>query len=259
MNTKKSLGQHWLFDSESLELVVRAAEVGHSDTVLEIGPGTGSLTALLAKAASRVIAVEKDADLIEKLKVQEMPNVEVIEGDILEYDLNQLPANYKVAANIPYYLTSNLVRKLLESSNPPLNMALLVQKEVAERIAAVPGQMSVLACSVQYYAHAEVVGIVTKEKFVPPPKVDSAVIQIKLLPRPYFDADSKKLFRLIKAGFGERRKQLKNSLAGGLHASPATVSQILKNSDLNETARAQELSMDAWAKLYVQATNAHLI
>ena len=150
---RKSLGQHWLFDQKALNTVVSAAEIAPKDTVIEVGPGLGTLTELLLQKAKKVIAVEKDGvlagDLERKLPAE---NLEVIAGDILEFDFRQLPPGYKVAANIPYYITSKLLRVLLENPNPPSIMSLLVQKEVAERIAAGPGRMSVLAVSIQYFA-----------------------------------------------------------------------------------------------------------
>ena len=158
---------------------------------------------------------------------------------------------YKVVANIPYYLTSNLIRNLLEAHNTPSLMVLLVQKEVAERILARPGQMSVLAFSVQYYAKPEYVMDVKKELFDPIPKVDSAVIRINLHQKPLFEADHQKLFRLVKAGFGEKRKMLRNSLSGGLGIVSSQTESILDKSKIKRTARAQELSMNDWHRLYL--------
>jgi 16S rRNA (adenine1518-N6/adenine1519-N6)-dimethyltransferase len=162
----------------------------------------------------------------------------------------ELPVGYKVVANIPYYLTSALLRLLIQSPNPPSLLSLLVQKEVAQRIVSAPGQMSVLALSVQYYAETSLVGQVERHKFWPPPKVDSAILQIKLRRKPAFAADHQKLFRLAKAGFGEKRKQLKNSLAGGLNISTELALKLLQDAKLPETARAQELSLEDWKRLY---------
>jgi 16S rRNA (adenine1518-N6/adenine1519-N6)-dimethyltransferase len=247
---KKHLGQHWLLDEPTLARVAAAGQVGPDDTVLEIGPGLGNLTAVLAALAKRVVAVETDSELVAKLVGQVPAHVEVIEGDIMAYDLTQLPAGYKVVANIPYYLTSNLLRMLLENPNPPSRLALLVQKEVAERVTAPAGQMSVLAFSVQYYGQPKIVGLVSKELFQPPPKVDSAILQIIRYDKPVFVAEPAKLFRLVKAGFGEKRKQLKNSLAGGLQLEAPAASEILEAADIDPTARAQELSLAQWQKLY---------
>ena len=252
MKAKKSFGQNWLRDEYTLDLITESATIRPEDTVLEVGPGLGYLTNKLAKQASRVVCVEADQDLIPHLNHQfgSVSNVEIIQADILKYNLTQLPKNYLVVANIPYYLTSNLIRQLLESNNPPSRMVLMVQKEVAERIVAGSGQMSVLSFSVQYYAEAEIVSLVAKELFEPIPKVDSAIIKITRRLEPAFEADTKKLFKLVKAGFGEKRKMLRNSLAGGLQLDPAQVEELLKQSGLEPTARAQELSVLDWQKLY---------
>lgn len=252
MKAKKSFGQNWLRDEYTLDLITESATIGPEDTVLEVGPGLGYLTNKLAKQAGQVICVEADQELIPHLNHQfgVVSNVEIIQADILKYNLTQLPKNYLVVANIPYYLTSNLIRQLLESNNPPSRMVLMVQKEVAERIVAGSGQMSVLSFSVQYYAEAEIVSLVAKELFEPIPKVDSAIIKITRRLEPAFEADTKKLFKLVKAGFGEKRKMLRNSLAGGLQLDPAQVEELLKQSGLEPTARAQELSILDWQKLY---------
>lgn len=252
---KKSLGQYWLNDKESLEKVLTAAELTGDDVVLEIGPGHGALTQLLADRAKRVIAIETDHQLVEMLN-REFPKslygsrVKIVHRDIMKYDLDDLPEGYKVVANIPYYLTSSLLRNLLEADNPPSLMSLLVQKEVAQRVTAVPGKMSVLAFSVQYYAEPELTGVVPAEKFEPVPDVDSAVLKVKRRKTPAFRASRPKLFRLVKAGFGERRKQLKNSLAGGLRIDADQTTELLKSAKIKQSARAQELSMDDWQRLY---------
>lgn len=257
---KKSLGQHWLFDAETLQAMVATAQLDKDDVVLEVGPGLGSLTQLLVAHSKQVIAVEKDehlaADLLRKLSAR---NLSVVSDDILEFDLSQLPQRYKVVANIPYYLTSHLIQNLLEAANPPSQMVLLVQKEVAERVIAQPGQMSILSLSVQYYAVPELIQTVAKELFEPPPKVDSAILSIKRRAKPYFEAEPKLLFRLIKAGFGEKRKQLKNSLAGGLRIPPAEITELLKAVGIGPSARAQELSLPQWEKLYAVIRDKHLI
>ncbi|MBX4188757.1 16S rRNA (adenine(1518)-N(6)/adenine(1519)-N(6))-dimethyltransferase RsmA, partial [Candidatus Saccharibacteria bacterium] len=210
MEAKKSLGQHWLKDEPTLISVCESADIGKNDTVLEIGPGQGDLTRQLVKRAGRVIAVELDDQLARALPKQiTAQNLEVIRQDILKFDLTTLPAVYKVVANIPYYLTSNLLRTLSESNNPPQGIALLVQKEVAERVAAGPGQMSVLSVSVQLYYQAKLGPIVPAELFQPPPKIDSQVIILQLRPEPLFkDLDAKLFFRIVKAGFAGRRKKL---------------------------------------------------
>src|SRR5579862_1581714 len=177
VRAKKSLGQHWLTDVEALEAIAEAGELRKSDTVLEVGPGLGHLTKYLAGQARHVIAVEKDEELAAQLSAHlfDQP-VQVIAADILKFDLTQLPDHYKVIANIPYYLTSNLLRILSESVNPPHMMVLLVQKEVAQRICDGPGQMSLLALSVQLYYDCQLGIEISADKFDPPPKVDSQVV-----------------------------------------------------------------------------------
>lgn len=245
------LGQHWLFDEATLDTIAGSAGLTKADTVLEVGPGLGSLTKVLAPKVKKVIAVEKDQGLVNQLNGVDIgSNVEVLAQDILEFNLSNLPLGYKVVANIPYYLTSKLLRMLLESPNPPKVMSLLVQKEVAERIVATPPKLSVLAFSVQYYAKPEFIKMVPKVLFTPPPQVDSAILKISYRPAPLFPANSKILFRIVKAGFGNRRKQLKNSLVGGLHIPEQAVMKVLLKAGIDPILRAQELTMDQWRILY---------
>lgn len=246
---KKSLGQHWLRDAGYLQHIIDMANVQPDDVVLEVGPGLGTLTEGLAKRASKVIAVEYDTMLIDQLTSSVAPNVNVINGDILTFDLRTLPDSYKVVANIPYYLTSALVRKLLTSENPPQTIALLVQKEVAERIAAEPGKMSLLSVSAQFYADIELGDIVPAEAFEPAPKVDSRVVVMNYR-KPQNEIDEATFFRIVKAGFAERRKKLVNSLAGGLQLSKDQVSNYVLEAGFGEDVRAQELSLQDWQKLY---------
>jgi len=245
----KALGQHFLVDQPSLESIMSAAAVTKSDTVLEIGPGLGVMTKPLTELAGEVVAVEADPTLAGLLRREAPANLRIVEQDILKFDLMSLPLKYKVIANIPYYLTSAIIRFLIESPNPPSVMSLLVQKEVAERIAAKPGDMSVLAISVQYYAHPDLVRVVERHKFWPSPDVDSAVLRI-VWSGPAFPAHPHTLFRIIKAGFGEKRKQLKNSLAGGLNLSSDYAVQVIKAAKLKPESRPQELDLNAWKRLY---------
>ncbi len=248
MNPKKSLGQHWLDDDGVLAEIVEFAELSAEDTVLEIGPGTGTLTKKLLASGAKVVAIEKDEALAAKLPPAD--NLEIVTGDILTHDLSQLPKGYKVVANIPYYLTSNLLRILSESANPPAKMVLLVQKEVAERIAAEPGQMSVLAVSIQLYYKPKLGVVVPAELFRPPPKIDSRVIILDRHPKPLFvDLDSLKFFQVIKAGFSARRKKLRSSLSGGLHLDKTTTDNLLTRAGIDGDRRAQELSLEDWYKL----------
>jgi 16S rRNA (adenine1518-N6/adenine1519-N6)-dimethyltransferase len=237
LKANKGLGQHFLVDRDSLDEVMAAGEVTEQDTVLEIGPGLGVMTLPLTRVAKRVVAVEMDQVLADLLQNNRPDNLEVWQDDIMKADLTSLPAGYKVVANIPYYLTSPIFRLLLESPNPPSQLSLLIQKEVAQRIVAAPGQMSVLALSVQYYGEPKLVSVVERHKFWPPPKVDSAVLQVRVYDRPVFPADRDRLFRLIKAGFGEKRKMLKNSLAGGFNLSIELAAQLVKEAKLRPNAR----------------------
>lgn len=249
----KSLGQHWLKDVSTLSLICDAAELSAQDTVLEIGPGQGDLTRQLLDRAGKVISVELDPDLVKQL-VREVanPKLEVIQADILKFDLTELPPDYKVVANIPYYLTSNLIRVLSQSSNPPLTMALLVQKEVAERLAAKPGQMSLLSVSAQLYYQTKLGPVVKAEMFDPPPKVDSQVIVLNRHKRPLFEnLDTKTYFNLVKAGFSGRRKKLRSSLAAGLRIEKSQSDKLLEGAGLNGDLRAQNLSLEDWHKLYL--------
>jgi 16S rRNA (adenine1518-N6/adenine1519-N6)-dimethyltransferase len=248
---KKSLGQHWLNDKVSLEAMCLAAEISKSDTVLEIGPGLGALTEFLVKRASRVVAVEFDTNLAKELPNRiKTPNLEVFEQDILKFDFTSLPADYKLAANIPYYLTSNLVRVLSESTNPPQVAALLIQKEVAERVTAAPGNLSILGVTAQFYWEVSLGRVVKAEAFSPPPKVDSQIVILHRRVAPMFtDVDAKLYFRIVKAGFSQKRKTLLNSLSAGLQLSRQQTLELLQKAGIPPAARAQTLSLEDWYKL----------
>lgn len=249
--TDKSLGQHWLTDDTVLADVVAAADVTPEDTVLEIGPGPGTLTKHLVSSAGRVVAVEFDQKLATELpKRVHADNLRVVESDILKFDLTKLPSEYIVVANIPYYLTSKLVRVLSESSNQAKTVVLLVQKEVAERVAAPAGKMSLLSVSAQFYWRVELDSVVPAALFTPPPKVDSQVVVMHRIDSGKFQVDQRAFFQLVKAGFSARRKTLQNSLAGGLRISREAAGELLVAADLSPTARPQELSLDDWHRLY---------
>lgn len=256
MNPDKNLGQHWLVDSGSLEAMCLAGEVSSGDRVLEVGPGLGALTQLLLEKGASVTAVEYDKELIEGLeKSFGSDKFKLVEGDILQFDLNLMTTGYKVVANIPYYLTSKLLRMMLEADNRPSLIALLVQKEVAERIAAEPGSMSMLSVSAQFYAEVELKQVVLAKFFEPPPKVNSQIIVIRPRSQKLFDVDEVKFFRMVKSGFGERRKKLANSMAGGLHMEKDEARQLVEVCDLDQNIRAQELSLDKWKVLYDKLYN----
>ena len=249
--TKKELGQHWLRDEGVLQAIVESAEVSDSDYVLEIGPGEGTLTKSLLDTGANVHSLEFDQDLIPILKSKfGQDTFTLTEGDIRTFDVTQLPENYKVVANIPYYLTSNLIRKFADTDNKPKTLSLLVQKEVAERVCARPGQMSMLSVVAQFYYECSLDILVPAEYFTPPPKVDSQVFVMKRRESPIIDVDSEKFFRLVKAGFSEKRKALRNSLSGGLGLEKPEADELLTRAGLDTKLRAQALSFDQWQSLY---------
>lgn len=249
---KKSLGQNFLINPGILDKIVVAAELDKNDTIIEIGPGTGVLTEKLTQAlrqsskqeSSRVIAVEKDRRLIEKLKEKfKNSNVEIIEEDILKLDVGKLieSSRYKVIGNIPYYITSHLLKTIFEKWPTPDFVLLMVQKEVARRITAKPPRMNLLAISTQFYAEPKIVSYVSRGSFRPMPKVDSAIIKLVPLRQSRVgDHESKdKFFKLIKTAFAGKRKQLKNTI--GL--------EVLNKTGIKPTARPEELSMDDWISI----------
>jgi 16S rRNA (adenine1518-N6/adenine1519-N6)-dimethyltransferase len=248
---KKELGQHWLTDRTILAEIAQAAQIEQEDTVLEIGPGLGTLTSELLRRVRNVIAVEFDSNLATKLPGQ-FPgkNLEVLNEDILTYDLNLLPQGYVVVANVPYYITSKIVYKLMTAKNKPKIAVLLVQKEVAQRIAAESGDMSILAISAQVFAEASLGVEVPKHYFTPPPKVDSQVIILKTRSKPLASPeDEKEFFRVVKAGFSAKRKKLRSSLAGGLGIEKSDVEAMLKRNDISPDSRAEDLSIEQWLRL----------
>ena len=254
---KKSLGQHWLKDPEILADIAEAAELTGDDVVLEIGPGLGTLTSRLLARANSVTAVEFDADLARKLPGQ-FPGkkLTVVNQDILQFDLNQLPKNYKVVANVPYYITSKIVEKLMTAENKPSIAVRLVQKEVAERIAAEAGNMSILSVSVQIFAEAELDIEVPRQFFTPPPKVDSQVVVLGTRNNPLITPeDQRDFFRIVKAGFSAKRKKLRSSLSGGLGIDKSVAEELLKNAGISPDARAEDLAIEDWKKLLKEWRN----
>lgn len=254
LSPKKSLGQNFLIDSAALEHIIGAAEVPPDSSVLEVGPGLGSLTRYLALAARRVVAVELDANLIPVLEdvLQSAGNVEIVHGDMLKLDPAQLmnESGYLVVANIPYYITSNLIRHLLEAPLKPSRMVLTIQREVAERITAKPGDMSLLALSVQVYGMPKVAARIPAGSFYPAPDVDSAAVRIDLYPEPVIPTvQLDDFFRLSKAGFGQKRKTLRNSLSSGLSMSGERTAQMLQSAGIDPQRRAETLSMEEWKAL----------
>lgn len=247
----KSLGQHWLKDRLILEAIADCIPLSSSDTVLEIGPGLGTLTSVLLDRAGAVVAIEFDKKLAKNLPGQ-FPgkNLVVHNEDILSFDLRLLPSGYYVVANVPYYITSKIVQLLSETQNPPVAAALLVQKEVAERLAATPGDMSILSIAAQLFYEVSLGPIVGREWFTPPPKVDSRVVVMSRRSKPLVPlVDHKPFFRVVKAGFSEKRKKLRSSLSGGLALDKTEVDRLLEIAELSPEARAQELTISEWQRL----------
>jgi len=247
----KSLGQHWLTDRNTLAHIADCAELNINDTVLEIGPGLGTLTSELLRRAKKVLAVEFDSELAKKLPGQ-FPgkNLEVIHSDILKFNLSNLPADYKVVANIPYYITSKIVQMLMIALNKPSIVVMLVQKEVAERLAAKPNKMSILSISAQAFAEVTLGDVVLAKLFTPPPKIDSQVVVLRTREISLLDTINEvDFFRVVKAGFSEKRKKLRSSLAGGMKLSKNGIEIILKKADINPDVRAEVLSIDDWVRL----------
>jgi 16S rRNA (adenine1518-N6/adenine1519-N6)-dimethyltransferase len=250
----KRLGQHFMLAAGAISKVVEAAELGGDETVLEIGAGIGVLTHRLAQAAKRVVAVEIDSRLLPALNevVGTLPGVVIVHGDILQQDLESLVGEgpYCVVANIPYNITSILIRRLLEAASSPYRIVLTVQREVAERIVAPPGQMSLLALSVALYGTPRIMGRIQAGSFYPPPKVDSAVLRVDLHAQALMPmATIPTFFRIARAGFQQKRKQLRNALSSGLQVPPQQVVLWLEEAGLSPQSRAQELGLDDWARL----------
>lgn len=257
LRADKGLGQNFLHDPVQLELIANAAEIQAKDVVLEIGPGLGSLTRYLALSAQSVISVELDHDLIPVLKsvLAPYPNIRIIEGDILNISPSAIMGtnDYIVVANVPYYITSAIFRHLLGATPRPRRIVLTVQKEVAERICAQPGDMSLLALSVQIYGTPRITHFIPSEAFYPVPKVDSAVLRVDLNPTPLIPEDQIGTFFLVaKAGFSQKRKTLRNSMSGGLRISTDVAGQILEKCEIDPMRRAETLTMKEWFTLTKQ-------
>jgi 16S rRNA (adenine1518-N6/adenine1519-N6)-dimethyltransferase len=261
--TRKRFAQHWLQSEEALSKIVAAAELQTSDRILEIGPGTGILTRRLLSSAEAVIAVEIDRDLCKKL-VKSFGNEDnflLLQGDILELDLDNLLTSFpkfqnphKVVANIPYNITGPILERLLGRISQPAktkyeSIVLLIQKEVADRLVATPGNKAfgALSVGVQYLANCEIIGTVPAKAFYPPPKVDSAVVRLR--PRQYSQVpqNPKHLETLIKIGFAQKRKMLKNNLKSLIE--PDRLNQILEKFQINPQVRAEDLTIENWIKI----------
>ncbi|MGO9379302.1 MAG: 16S rRNA (adenine(1518)-N(6)/adenine(1519)-N(6))-dimethyltransferase RsmA [Dissulfurispiraceae bacterium] len=246
---KKSLGQNFLFDPAILGRIIEAAGIGPDDTVVEIGPGPGRLTLMLSKVSQRVLAIELDSDLYIKLQdeLTGRENVELVLGDALKYRYDEL-GSFKVVANIPYYITTPIIFKLIEARSNLVSMTLTIQKEVAQRIVANPGtkDYGILSLALQYHADAEIKFIIPAGAFRPAPKVDSAIIHMVIRSTPkVIVANEALFFKLIRAGFSQRRKTLSNALKLFM----PNIKDILIDSGIDPIRRAETLSMDEFAKL----------
>jgi 16S rRNA (adenine1518-N6/adenine1519-N6)-dimethyltransferase len=258
---RKKWGQHFLTDTRLLESIADAAQVTRDDTVLEIGPGMGHLTRVLAQRAARVVAVEVDTGLTEKLRADfaAATNVAILQGDVLDAEPLEWiaqgvgagsPRPYKIVANLPYYITSAILRHVLETQHKPRVIVVLVQREVAQRIAAQPPEMSLLAVSVQFFAQPRVIRTIAAGAFYPRPQVDSAVVRLDVFETsPYAIEDQRRFFAIVRAGFGARRKQLRNALAHGLGLAAPIVVNALTRAEIDPMRRAETLTLEEWTRL----------
>ncbi|MDP6043371.1 MAG: 16S rRNA (adenine(1518)-N(6)/adenine(1519)-N(6))-dimethyltransferase RsmA [Dehalococcoidales bacterium] len=256
LKSRKRLGQHFLVDEEVLQLIAASAEIDPSDTIVEIGPGLGILTGELARRAGLVIAVELDDKLAASLTktLASFSNINIINQDILRLDpaaLLPAPGPYKVVANLPYYITSPVLRHFLEATVKPKRMIVMVQKEVAEAITAGPGQRSMISISVQFYGKPKIVSYVPARAFYPAPEVNSALLRIEVYPRPLIAVtDDKGFFQLVRSGFTASRKQIANSLAQGLGRPKVEVLALLEKAGIVPQRRAETLTFEEWAQLW---------
>lgn len=260
----KGLGQNFLVDETVPPKILAAAAIGPDDCVIEIGPGAGVLTLRLLRSVRRLTAVELDQRLYPFLRreIAPFPGARLVEGDALDFSPAELmPEPYKLVANIPYYITSAILRHFLESEHRPTKVVLMVQKEVAQRVVAQPPEMSLLAVSVQFYGKPKTWSYVPAGAFFPPPKVDSAILLIdvfSLAERPCPDVDEKQFFEVVRAGFGQKRKQLANSLTAGLpHLDKEQIQAALTEAGIAGTRRAETLTLPEWGNLTKVLGNLH--
>jgi len=256
LRPRKKLGQNFLADPVALGRIVAAAELSSDDLVVEVGAGVGTLTRLLAEHAGRVVALELDNGLVGILREElaDLANVEIRHGDVLKFSAAEFPnQGFKVIGNLPYYITSAVLRHFLEKVPRPKLMVVTVQREVADRIVARPGQMSILAVSVQFYGQPRIVARVPAGAFYPVPTVDSAVVRIDMGEGSAVSLgetiDDARFFRVVRAGFSQKRKTLRNSLSGGLALSPAAVGALLEVAAVDARRRAETLSLEEWARV----------
>lgn len=247
---KKGLGQHWLQDEASLQAMIDAGNVRFGDTVLEIGPGTGTLTDKLINTKANIVSLEFDTHRYHDLlkKYQKTSNIKILSGDIRHFNLTSLPVDYKIVANIPYYLTAYLLRLLADTPNKPKMAVLLVQKEVAERVCARPGSMSKVAVFAQIFYKTNLGDKVSASLFTPPPKVDSQILVLHRHTQP-FAGNVNYFSKVVSAGFSQKRKKLDKNLADGLNINKQQILNVLKEQGISANARAQELTLEQWQKL----------
>jgi 16S rRNA (adenine1518-N6/adenine1519-N6)-dimethyltransferase len=261
MRPNKAFGQNFLVDRSVLMRIVEAADLKRGDQVLEVGAGTGVLTRELARHARRVVAVELERDMLTLLEetTRGYTNVELIAGNLLYLDPLDIFGQeaYKLVANLPYYITAPTFRHFLESANPPRLLVVMVQYEVAQRIVAGPGDLSLLGVSIQFYGEPKIVARVPARAFYPAPKVDSAILRVDVRPQmeiasgsPATSQERDRFFRVVQAGFSERRKQLHNALTHGLHRKNEDVRTWLTNARIDPSRRAETLSIEEWIRLW---------
>lgn len=259
INPNKTYGQNFLMNDVILEDIVDAASISKDETVVEVGPGIGNMTEKLSERAGKVVVVEKDEQFRNILfgLARRNKNVKLFFGDVLTTNFwEEVEGDYKVVANIPYYITGKIIQLFLRAEHKPKSLTLLTQKEVAENIVAEPGHLNLLGVSVQLVGEGKIISVVPKESFFPPPKVMSAVVQIKLFPKPKLHADEeKKFFKLLKAAFLGKRKQLHNSLSSNLKLDHETVSKNISGVGLVTNTRPQEISVETWIELYKKMKN----
>jgi len=255
MRPNKSFGQNFLIDRAVLEHIVEAAEIKPDEQVLELGAGTGVLTRELARRARRVVAVELERDMLTLLEktTASLRNVELLARNLLYLDPQEVFARepYKLVANLPYYITAPTFRHFLESANAPRLLVVMVQYEVAQRIVAGPGDMSLLGVSIQFYGQPRIVERVPARAFYPAPKVDSAILRVDVRDQvPLAQAERDGFFRMVQAGFAERRKQLHNSLTHHLHRKNEEIRACLTAAGIDPGRRAETVSIDEWLRLW---------
>ncbi len=254
LSARKRLGQHFLVGQGVVNMIVRAADIKPTETIVEVGPGLGILTRELVEKAGRVVAVEMDGEMAEALEREvAAANLRVVCADARQVDVKEITNGmpYKLVANLPYYAASPILRRFLESEWPPVLAVVMVQREVAKQMAARPGEMSLVSVGVQVYGKPDIVGYVPSSAFYPKPRVTSAVVRIRLDAAPSLDiADREAFFKVVRAGFSAPRKQLRNSLAQGLESSPEQALKHLNAAGIDPRARAETLSLEQWAALY---------